>query len=116
MDNKKPLMAHASMLTAEAIWGLMAPLGKDAMTHGIDGISLVSFRVAGAALLFWAASLFAKREHVPVRDILLFAGAAVLGIVCNQCLYTVGLSFTSPINASIVTTSMPIFQPNPTAM
>ena len=109
MDNKKPLMAHASMLTAEAIWGLMAPLGKDAMTHGIDGISLVSFRVAGAALLFWAASLFAKREHVPVRDILLFAGAAVLGIVCNQCLYTVGLSFTSPINASIVTTSMPIF-------
>lgn len=109
MDNKKPLMAHASMLTAEAIWGLMAPLGKDAMTHGIDGISLVSFRVAGVALLFWAASLFAKREHVPVRDILLFAGAAVLGIVCNQCLYTVGLSFTSPINASIVTTSMPIF-------
>lgn len=109
MDNKKPLMAHASMLTAEAIWGLMAPLGKDAMTHGIDGISLVSFRVAGAALLFWVASLFARREHVPVRDILLFAGAAVLGIVCNQCLYTVGLSFTSPINASIVTTSMPIF-------
>jgi drug/metabolite transporter (DMT)-like permease len=109
MDNNKPLMAHASMLTAEAIWGLMAPLGKDAMTHGIDGISLVSFRVAGAALLFWVASLFAKREHVPVRDILLFAGAAVLGIVCNQCLYTVGLSFTSPINASIVTTSMPIF-------
>ncbi len=109
MDNKKPLMAHASMLTAEAIWGLMAPLGKDAMIHGIDGISLVSFRVAGAALLFWVASLFARREHVPVRDILLFAGAAVLGIVCNQCLYTVGLSFTSPINASIVTTSMPIF-------
>ncbi len=109
MDNNKPLMAHASMLTAEAIWGLMAPLGKDAMTHGIDGVSLVSFRVAGAALLFWVASLFAKREHVPVRDILLFAGAAVLGIVCNQCLYTVGLSFTSPINASIVTTSMPIF-------
>ena len=109
MDNNKPLQAHLSMFMAEAIWGLMAPLGKDAMNHGVDGISMVSFRVTGAAALFWLTSLFVKHEHVPLRDVLLMAGAAVLGIVCNQCLYTVGLSFTSPINSSIVTTSMPIF-------
>ena len=30
-------------------------------------------------------------------------------MVTNQCCYTIGLSITSPINASIVTTSMPIF-------
>lgn len=36
-------------------------------------------------------------------------GAAVLGLVTNQCCYTMGLSITSPVNASIVTTSMPIF-------
>ena len=30
-------------------------------------------------------------------------------MVLNQCCYTLGLSLTSPINASIVTTSMPIF-------
>jgi drug/metabolite transporter (DMT)-like permease len=109
MDNRKPLVAHASMLTAEVIWGLMSPIGKDAMTHGLNGLSLVSFRVAGAALLFWITSAFAKREHVPLHDILLFGAAAVLGIVFNQCLFTVGLSLTSPVNASIVTTSMPIF-------
>ncbi|MBM6993839.1 MAG: DMT family transporter [Prevotella sp.] len=109
MDNNKPLKAHLSMFTAEAIWGLMAPLGKDAMNNGVDGISMVSFRVAGAAALFWIASLFIKRERVEKHDILLFAGAALLGIVFNQCLYTIGLSFTSPINSSIVTTSMPIF-------
>ena len=109
MDNNKPLQAHLCMFMAEAIWGLMAPLGKDAMNHGVDGISMVSFRVTGAAALFWLTSLFVKHEHVPLRDVLLMAGAAVLGIVCNQCLYTVGLSFTSPINSSIVTTSMPIF-------
>ena len=33
----------------------------------------------------------------------------MFGLVCNQCCYTIGLSITSPINASIVTTSMPIF-------
>lgn len=97
------------MFSAEAMWGLMSPVGKDAMNHGIDGLSMVSFRVAGAALLFWLASLLGKREHIPPRDVLLMAGAALLGVVFNQCLFTIGLSVTSPINASIVTTSMPIF-------
>ena len=77
MDNKKPLLAHLSMFFACAIWGLMAPVGKDAMLHGIDGITMVSFRVAGGALLFWLASLFMPRERIPVRDRLLMAGAAV---------------------------------------
>lgn len=104
-----PLQAHLSMLVAEAIWGLMAPIGKQAMTHGIDGLSMVSFRVLGGAILFWLTSLFTKHEHVPLRDILLLGLASVFGLVCNQCLYTIGLSITSPINSSIVTTSMPIF-------
>ena len=104
-----PLQAHAAMFLACLFWGLMAPLGKDAMSHGIDGITMVSFRVAGGAALFWLASLFTRKEHVPRKDVLRFAGAAVFGLVCNQCCFTIGLSLTSPINASIVTTSMPIF-------
>lgn len=97
------------MFMACAIWGLMSPIGKDAMTHGLDGIDMVSFRVAGGALLFWITSFFLPKEHVPLRDKLTFAGAAVFGLVCNQCCFTIGLSITSPVNASIVTTSMPIF-------
>ncbi len=97
------------MFFACAFWGLMAPLGKDAMTHGITGIDLVTFRVCGAAVLFWLTSFFVRREHVPDKDIAMFFFAALLGLVLNQCCYTIGLSITSPINASIVTTSMPIF-------
>ena len=103
------IIAHISMFMACAFWGLMAPLGKDAMTHGITGIDMVTFRVTGGAILFWITSLFVKHEHVPRRDLLRFIGASALGIVTNQCLYTLGLSITSPVNASIVTTSMPIF-------
>ncbi|MCI6617691.1 MAG: DMT family transporter [Prevotella sp.] len=109
MDNKKPLVAHISMFAACAFWGLMAPIGKQAMTHGIDGTDLVTFRVIGGMILFWITSFFTSKEHVPKRDILLFIGAAVFGLICNQCCYTIGLSLTSPVNASIVTTSMPIF-------
>ena len=97
------------MFGACAGWGLMSPVGKDAMLHGFDGITMVSFRVAGACLLFWIASLFAQKEQVPWRDRLMFIGAALTGLLFNQCCFTIGLSITSPINASIVTTSMPIF-------
>ena len=97
------------MFGACAGWGLMSPVGKDAMLHGFDGITMVSFRVAGACLLFWIASLFAPKAQVPWRDRLMFIGAALTGLLFNQCCFTIGLSITSPINASIVTTSMPIF-------
>lgn len=109
MNNNRPLIAHVCCFLACAFWGLMAPLGKDAMTHGITGLDMVSFRVAGGALLFWITSLFTAKEHVPTKDKLMLIGAAVFGLVTNQCCYTIGLSITSPINSSVVTTSMPIF-------
>ena len=110
MDNKKqPLIAHLCMLCAGSFWGLMAPVGKDAMLHGIDGFHLVSFRVLGGAILFWLTSMFTKKEHVPMKDILLLGCAGLFALVFNQCCYTIGLNMTSPSNSSIMTTSMPIF-------
>lgn len=109
MENRRPLLAHISMLAACTFWGLMSPIGKDAMMHGLSGVEMVSFRVAGAAALFWLASLFTKRERVARRDLLMFFFASLTGLVFNQCCFTIGLSLTSPINSSIVTTSMPIF-------
>ena len=70
---------------------------------------MVTFRVVGAAVLFWVASFFVKKEHPPVKDILHLGLAGLFGLVLNQCCYTIGLSITSPVNSSIVTTSMPIF-------
>ena len=104
------MTAHICMFLAEVTWGIMAPLGKDAMTHGLTGIDMVVFRTVGGALCFWITSLVAGiHERVSRRDLALFFLAGMLGIVTNQCCYTIGLSLTSPINASIVTTSMPIF-------
>ena len=108
-DRTGHLTAHVCMLAACIFWGLMAPIGKNVMTNGIDGISMVSFRVAGGALLFWIASLSCAEKHVPVKDRLLLGLAGIFGLVCNQCCYTIGLSMTSPANASIITTSLPIF-------
>lgn len=109
MNVNKPLIAHLCLLCSGMFWGLMSPLGKEAMLHGIDGIDLVSFRVLGGAVLFWITSFFLEREHIPVRDIVRLAGAGLLALVFNQCSFTIGLSITSPSNASIMATSTPIF-------
>ena len=107
-NNRTPLLAHLSLTGAAICWGLMSPLGKDAMQHGIDGITLVSLRVLGGAILFWLTSLFIPRETISRKHIALLCLAAVFGLVGNQCCFTIGLSLTSPVNAGIVTTTMPI--------
>jgi drug/metabolite transporter (DMT)-like permease len=108
MNNKK-VKGHLAMLVANIAWGLMAPLSKSIMMFGAIGyLSLVSFRLAGAAIAFWIASFFIKREKVPLCDKLLMFVASLFAIVFNQAIFITGVSMTSPINASIVTTFLPI--------
>lgn len=100
---------HLSMLAANMAWGLMSPLSKSIMLFGSIGfLSLVSFRIAGAAIAFWIASLFVKKEHPTLKDLGLIFIAAHFAIVFNQGVFIMGVSMASPINASIVTTFLPI--------
>lgn len=97
------------MFGAEFMWGLMAPIGKFVMASAIfTPLVVTDCRMFGAALLFWLVSFFTKPEHVNHKDLLTLFFASMLGIVFNQGSYIFGLSLTSPINASIVTTSTPI--------
>lgn len=105
----RPLIAHICILSACVMWGLMSPIGKAAMESGVDNLNMVFLRAVVGAVLFWITSMFVKREHVPVKDVLALAGAGLFGLVGNQCCFTIGLGITTPSNASIVTTSLPIF-------
>ena len=105
----KRAKGHLAMFSANIAWGLMSPLSKGIMMFGSIGyLTLVSFRLAGAAIAFWIASLFVKRAKVPPRDLLLIFVASLFAIVFNQAIFITGVSMTSPINASIVTTFLPI--------
>ena len=100
---------HLAMMGANIAWGLMAPLSKGIMMFGAIGyLTLASFRLAGAAVAFWIASIFVKQEKVPPRDLFLMFVASLFAIVFNQAIFIRGVSLTSPINASIVTTFLPI--------
>lgn len=107
------LFRHLAMASACIIWGLMAPLAKDAMQADFSGVDMVAFRVAGGAICFWLTSLVLtlcghKQENVPLKDIGLFFLASLCSITFNQGMFTVGVSLTSPVNASIMTTTLPV--------
>ena len=107
MDISK-IKGHGAMMGAEVMWGAGAPLGKFILAGSVSPLLLTDCRIIGTAALFWLLSLFTPSEHVSPKDLLLIFFASLLGIVFNQCLFLFGLSYTSPINASIITTSLPI--------
>ena len=106
---RNELKGHGSMFSANIMWGLMSPVAKSIFIgSAVTPLLLVDMRVLGAAVLFWIASLFMPRERVPFKDILRLFVASMLGIVFNQGLFTIGLGMTSPVDASVITTSTPI--------
>lgn len=101
---------HVAMLTANSIWGLTTPMAKIILLfESISFLSLTSLRLLGAAIAFWIASFFTKKEKVNSRDLRLLLFASLFGIVFNQGSFMMGLTLTSPIDASIITTTTPIF-------
>ena len=103
------IKAHAGLFLAMVVFGLMAPFSKDAMNSGVTGFQLATFRICGAALLFWLSSIVVPQQHVPKRNLLRIAAASIFGIVLAQGGLILGLSLTSPINATMEITTQPIF-------
>ena len=98
---------HVALLAANIIWGLNAPIGKEALAV-VSASAVTAYRMLGACLAFWLLSLFLPHEHVTRRDKVLLIFAALFGIVFNQGMFIYGLSLTSPVDASIITSMPPI--------
>lgn len=102
-------------MVANVSWGLMAPFLKDLLNGGaISPMALSGYRIIGGALLFWLISLFVKPDpntcnSIERRDILPLIIASLLVIGLNQVLIIVGMSLTSPVDASVVCSLTPIF-------
>ena len=72
--------------------------------------SLVACRLTGAALAF--ALLQRKLTpllRMPVKDIAWLTLCGMLGVVGNQFLFVKGLSLTTVINATLLSTTIPVF-------
>ena len=108
------LKGHAALIAANVAWGLMAPISKSLLNRGaISGLALSGIRIMGAALLFWlVGAMFQKyipQEKIDRKDWIPLFFASLLIIAANQVLIIVGMSYTSPVDASVVCCTSPIF-------
>lgn len=99
---------HLALFTSSIVFGLNIPIARTIIPDMVDPFLMTFLRMIGAAVLFWVASIFTRKETVPRKDIFLFFSSAVFAIVVNQAFFIVGLSRTSPIDASLVVTLSPI--------
>ena len=106
---------HLALLVANVSWGLMGPFLKDLLNGGIiTPMALSGYRIIGGALLFWLIGMFVKPDKnacnsIERRDIVPLIIASLLVIGLNQVLIIVGMSLTSPVDASVVCSLTPIF-------
>jgi len=107
MDKEK-INGHIAIFAANIIFGVNTPISRSLIPDILNPLSLTFLRLAGSALLFWMASIFFKKERVPVKDIFLIFLASLFALSFNQLPFFIGLSMTSPIDASIVITMLPI--------
>jgi drug/metabolite transporter (DMT)-like permease len=101
--------AHLSLLAANIIYGVNYSIAKSVMPDTIKPFALVSVRTVFAAMLFWTTSLFLPKETVSRKELLYLFGCSFFGMVINQVLFLLGLSYTSPVNSSIIVSTNPIF-------
>ncbi len=99
---------HIALFAANVIFGFNTPISRSLIPDVVDPLVLTYFRMGGAMVLFWCVSLFTKKEHVPAKDVLMLFFASVFALVLNQMPFISGLAMTSPIDASIVITLLPI--------
>ena len=102
-------IGHMAVLFANIFWGFMSPVSKAVMASGyITPLSLTTIRMIGAAAIFWLTSIFTKKEHVTPHDMMMLFFASLFSISLNQGCFIAGISMTSPIDASVVATTVPI--------
>lgn len=110
MQNDRHLGAHAAMLANSILFGLNTSFGKEVLSNGaVSPLALNTFRVTGAALLFWAVSLFLPREKVDKRDLPILFIASLFAVQINQLTFLLALSMTTAVNCAIINTTLPIF-------
>jgi len=100
---------HLIMFAVTLIFGINIPLSKSLLPVWISPEGLTLSRIIFGAAIFWIASLFVPHEKVTFKEHRFFLIGSLVGVVFNQGLFITGLNMTSPIDASIIITSGPLF-------
>lgn len=106
MSAKNYALIAASMVAI--IYGVTFTIAKDVMPQYINAYGFITLRVGGSAILFWLVWLFLPKEKINKKDFPRIIAAAFFGVALNMLTFFKGLSYTTPISASVLMVSTPI--------
>ena len=106
---KSAAAPHLALIAVQVLFATWPIVGKIAL-RTVPSVALVGFRVAGAALtLLILGKLSGTLQTIETGDWPLLIVSSMLGLVLNQLLFTKGLSLTTAINATLLSTTIPVF-------
>jgi drug/metabolite transporter (DMT)-like permease len=103
----RKIKSHIALTLVAIFYGLNYLIAKDVMPNYIGAFGFIVVRIIGASILFWALGFFIK-EKVAKEDFPRLVLSALFGVGINMMMFFKGLSYTTPINASIIMVSNPI--------
>jgi drug/metabolite transporter (DMT)-like permease len=111
--SKRNLALIAATLVS-IIYGVTFTIAKDVMPKYVDAYGFIIMRVGGTTILFWLVWLFSRqskkvrKEKIERSDYPRIIWTAFFGVALNMLSFFKGLSYTSPISASVIMVSTPM--------
>jgi drug/metabolite transporter (DMT)-like permease len=108
-ETKGGVGPHVALFAVQLIFGTWPIAGKIALRE-LPSTGLVALRVGGAAVAFVVLRRLTGPVDLPGRkDLARFALYSLLGVVLNQFLFTKGLAHSTAVNATLLSTAIPVF-------
>jgi drug/metabolite transporter (DMT)-like permease len=105
---KRNVKTHLALLGANTIYGLNYVIAKGIMPDYLMPKAIIFTRVSVTVVVFGILHLLLPSQKVEKRDLVKLAICAVFGVAVNQLLFFEGLNLSTPINASIIITVIPV--------
>jgi drug/metabolite transporter (DMT)-like permease len=100
---------HLALIAVQVLFATWPIFGKIAL-RTVPSVALVGLRVAGASVvLLILAKASGSLQQIEMTDWPLLIVSSMLGLILNQLLFTKGLSLTTAINATLLSTTIPVF-------
>lgn len=107
MNNRA--LALIALSIAALIYGVTFTIAKEVMDVHVKPFGFILLRVGGAAIVFWSLGLLVRKaKPIEKADYKKIALAAFFGVGLNMLTFFKGLSYTTPISASVIMVTSPI--------
>jgi len=102
------IRSHLALIGANIIYGLNYVIAKGIMPDYMLPKAIIFIRVIVTVMVFGILHFILPSVKVERRDLFKFAICAIFGVAINQILFFEGLNLSTPINASIIITVIPV--------